>query len=430
MTRILAAGIVAGACAIAHGADPTSDNFGQRWEPAEISVVPGPRSATCLLDFTTDGVAPYSVQGWSLGFCIDKTIVRVDTAEVGADAAVCKAGGMPDFFAADLFPDGVGSGVVVDFLFEEQVMAPTSGFRALDVTFSNVSLARAVQTQAEACTRLDPFVIPAVIVRGTSMPFGQEVPLTIAAGRGDTFLEIELRVAPNEECEASVDLTTHVFSVDAVSFGIAHAGEAVVGSVDRGAATADAEFFGARIVPGGVTVGIVMSLGEPFAPLPPSDVPAEIARVRYPLGATLQLSDSLGTPPVDIVVDSGGTSLPRDAIQVDTSPVVIEPCDGLDTFVRGDANQDAAVNIADALCMARFLFGLVPDPGCADAMDANDDGVLDTTDPMFLLTFLFLGGAAVPSPVPADIRAIVHADCGVDPTDDSLGCPTYLPCQL
>jgi hypothetical protein len=54
-----------------------------------------------------------------------------------------------------------------------------------------------------------------------------------------------------------------------------------------------------------------------------------------------------------------------------------------------------------------------PVPECQKAADADDSGVLDITDAVYELGFLFLGGAAPPAPFP---------DAGVDPTDDSLPC--------
>ena len=50
---------------------------------------------------------------------------------------------------------------------------------------------------------------------------------------------------------------------------------------------------------------------------------------------------------------------------------------------------------------------------CADAADANDDGLIETADVIYGLTALFLGGPTFPPPFPLP---------GIDPTDDELGC--------
>lgn len=83
-------------------------------------------------------------------------------------------------------------------------------------------------------------------------------------------------------------------------------------------------------------------------------------------------------------------------------------------FVRGDANLDGWVNIADAIATLGFLFeGSGEAKDCADALDSDDSGEINIADPIFTLGFLFLGERAVPPPFP---------DCGADVTDDELCC--------
>ncbi len=87
--------------------------------------------------------------------------------------------------------------------------------------------------------------------------------------------------------------------------------------------------------------------------------------------------------------------------------------DGQWTFIRGDANGDGIVNIADPITSLDFLFasGLV---NCDDALDVNDDGAVDIADPISTLTYLFIVGGASP--------AFPFPDCGLDPTRDGLDC--------
>jgi hypothetical protein len=84
-------------------------------------------------------------------------------------------------------------------------------------------------------------------------------------------------------------------------------------------------------------------------------------------------------------------------------------------FIRGDVDGSGTVNITDAFELAVYLFQSGTPPGCNDAADTNDDGVLDVSDPVFLLFSLFVpGSAAPPQPFPAP---------GNDPTfRDNLGC--------
>jgi hypothetical protein len=82
-------------------------------------------------------------------------------------------------------------------------------------------------------------------------------------------------------------------------------------------------------------------------------------------------------------------------------------------FIRGDATFDSVVNISDAIFILSFLFNGGASPRCPDAADADDhDGIL-ITDAIFVLNFLFSGGRSPPPPFPA---------AGIDPTPDALGC--------
>jgi ELWxxDGT repeat protein len=82
-------------------------------------------------------------------------------------------------------------------------------------------------------------------------------------------------------------------------------------------------------------------------------------------------------------------------------------------FRRGEASGDGVVNLTDAIAVLGYLFAGGPPPACDDAADADDDGRLDITDPIALLLHLFSGGAPPPPP---------QADCGPDPSADGLGC--------
>jgi hypothetical protein len=90
--------------------------------------------------------------------------------------------------------------------------------------------------------------------------------------------------------------------------------------------------------------------------------------------------------------------------------VTVSPVAG--SFVRGDANLDSLINIADPLTTLAYLFtqGTV---ACADAADVNDNGALDIGDAVYALAYLFSSG---PPPEPP------HPVAGNDPTSDALGC--------
>jgi hypothetical protein len=71
------------------------------------------------------------------------------------------------------------------------------------------------------------------------------------------------------------------------------------------------------------------------------------------------------------------------------------------SFIRGDANVDAAVDVSDAVRIFSYLFlGTPPTLQCEDAADANESGEIDISDGIYLLGFLFTGGPPPPTPFP------------------------------
>ena len=81
---------------------------------------------------------------------------------------------------------------------------------------------------------------------------------------------------------------------------------------------------------------------------------------------------------------------------------------------RGLCNPDGLFDIADVIFLLSFLFSSGDEPLCHDACDSNDDGSLDIGDGISMLDGLFNGGAPPAPPGPIN--------CGVDPTEDALGC--------
>jgi hypothetical protein len=86
-------------------------------------------------------------------------------------------------------------------------------------------------------------------------------------------------------------------------------------------------------------------------------------------------------------------------------------------FLRGDTNDDGAVDLSDAVYTLDWLFLGEPAPGCVAAANVNGDESIDISDPVSLLGFLFLGGTAPATPFP---------ECGPPslPPDFALGCET------
>ena len=86
-------------------------------------------------------------------------------------------------------------------------------------------------------------------------------------------------------------------------------------------------------------------------------------------------------------------------------------------FVRGDAGQDGAVDIGDAVGSLAVLFQ-GDTTSCPAALDTNDDGAHDIADPIAVLGFLFSSAPPPAEPFPS---------CGIDGTPD-LSCATFVAC--
>jgi hypothetical protein len=85
---------------------------------------------------------------------------------------------------------------------------------------------------------------------------------------------------------------------------------------------------------------------------------------------------------------------------------------GHDHFRRGDADTDGVVGPADGNFVMNYLNGFGPAPACPDAADANDDGQINLSDGVLLLSFGSVIGVALPPPG--------TEVCGPDPTPDGL----------
>jgi len=85
-------------------------------------------------------------------------------------------------------------------------------------------------------------------------------------------------------------------------------------------------------------------------------------------------------------------------------------------FHRGDSDQNGLLQLTDAVQILSYLFLGTPTkvPNCLDASDADDNGVIQLTDAVRILGFLFLGNPPPPSPGPPP------EPCGPDPTEDDL----------
>src|SRR5262245_10476548 len=90
------------------------------------------------------------------------------------------------------------------------------------------------------------------------------------------------------------------------------------------------------------------------------------------------------------------------------------PLGGGGVFLRGDANLDGKVEISDAIRILSYLYLGGVEAFCADALDADDTGDLTLSDPINVLSLLFLTEhSTLPPPYPV---------AGTDPSGDASFC--------
>ena len=139
---------------------------------------------------------------------------------------------------------------------------------------------------------------------------------------------------------------------------------------------------------------------EVVAPEPPigAQVNPGRTRVRY-LDEAFEV---IGTPPVE-------------SFRKAASGVALEG-----EFVRGDVDANGVVNVTDAIVLLGYLFRGEAAPGCPKAADADDDGRVNVRDAFSILTYLFAGAGPLPEP---------FGVCSRDQTPDPLSCQSSPTCQ-
>ncbi len=142
--------------------------------------------------------------------------------------------------------------------------------------------------------------------------------------------------------------------------------------------------------------------------------PDAIPGVRYPV----TYCDTLGDPAIDVLYVVGGFGVRPETMGGSVIfRIALEP-----GFIRGDANVDTIVDVSDPIYTLNWLFvGNVEDPTCVEATDSNGSEAVDIADPIYTLQFLFDKGPPPPAPYPF---------CGTRPAP--LGCalsfcPALLP---
>mgnify|MGYP001175101084 FL=1 len=380
--------------------------------------IPAGGSGSLSLSMDNSGT---EIQGWSLGACNDTVFLTVDAANSGADTETAKNGSAPDFNQISTFADGATQGVVLCFT-GCAVLTDVAAFEMLTIDYTGVAEG---STSVAYCNTLgSPAVETVVVVGGASLSPAQNsaavdvlgVPdpeYTYTSGSGSAnynpadgnasaTVAISIEETDNSGLGANFPNSTQGFSM-----GLSNSAEVTPTEVvaDLGF---DPDFAEVGLFANGWTIGVVYAFTGGVTLDFDGDL--EIIAASYETGgsmagdeagttATLSWSDDLGSPAVANVVVFEGGSYP--ASFVDGS-IALNPVVTTD-FIRGDANSDGIVNIADGVWIIYELFLNGPSSNCSVASDANGDELSDIADASFIIMYRFMGGAAPTAPFP---------DCG------------------
>ena len=386
-----------------------------------------------------------ATQGFQFAYRHDPTLLAVDSVAEGAALGGLDGGNGPEYFDGTIYADGFTVGCIFDFFgletisFEDPLTVTTVSYSTIPGAFLGVD--DAVDTALTVAGDLgNPAVDPVIVVGGGVAIFATGIPVNLSIQPNPPFTMI----CPDQTASFSPDSGAGSFSTtltlqenpdnptfptdtQGFSLGIAHdpalltATGGAFASVVAGMNGGDGpDFEDINLLSNGITYGVVYSFqGETFLEFSAvtdlvsasyDTVPAAFAGETEDVATILDITDTLGLPPVAlvVVVDSQAA-----AIFGQDGTITLTPGGG---FQRGDVNTDGSFDIGDPISALGFLFtgGTVT---CMLALDANDDSSGDIGDAIYMLGNLFTGG---PPPFPP------FGFCGADPTPGgTLDCADY-----
>ncbi len=172
--------------------------------------------------------------------------------------------------------------------------------------------------------------------------------------------------------------------------------------------------------------GILLDAAPPFdgQTAPPTLNPLRIGSFQFQVPATVPCFTCMPVLFCDGINGNGQVPLSNRVIIDSTSVIPLALPEGFvcvpehANFIRGDANNDGLVDVADIVFDLVYLFIDGDTPDCKDAADFDDDGLINITDPVFMTLYIFLDGIAPLSPFP---------DCGLEPVPDNDGFNCFIP---
>ncbi len=391
----------------------------------------GPEGGQATVEILHSSFAIFDeLQGWSFGLCNDPLVVA-DEVFPGSATAALNGGAGPDFTQANLFDDGWNVGVVISFLGTD-TLSPGFDIPLHSVNYTILGVEGQTTDVCFCDTLGEPPVSTVVVIEGSSFVPAFQLCGTITFTEPEILPGFQYQITDVEGACGSFTTAVQILDeaggslTQGFSMGIAH--DSAILSIDGIAAApplaainggTGPSFFGDTLFADGWVVGVVYNfLGGVFLTF---DTPTDVVTASYTIDAgaadgtvtTLDCSNALGSPPVANVVVVDGASLPASCL----AGTVSIDCPDVSFFLRGDCNTDTLVDIADGIWILNELFLAGTSSTCADACDANFDGMIDSADATYIFQYRFQDGPPPPAPFP---------DCGTDGvsmTCDLSSCP-------
>ncbi len=143
------------------------------------------------------------------------------------------------------------------------------------------------------------------------------------------------------------------------------------------------------ITPPGDTVWVACLQGFGYYPIivDPDDDHHTVAYPQHPYWCSVQNDSIVGTAPDSLLVEPL-TVVATDYCNSDTLSFEVR------AYLCGDANADGMIDLSDPIFILNYLYkqGLAPHP--LEMGDANSDDVVDVADAIYLINYLFKAGPA------------------------------------
>jgi hypothetical protein len=184
----------------------------------------------------------------------------------------------------------------------------------------------------------------------------------------------------------------------------------------------------------GVSVGAVIETDAPgtavLAVAPGATKHIDTIKVRskqtIPAGGQsrttqLKFTDKLGGDrPLEVLIVVAGQGVAPDFTGTKNLNLLPSGQAPRPKFIRGDANNDARLDIADGIWIINNLFYAGPDTACKPAADSNNDGLRNIADAVYLFNYQLQPGATPstifpppPAPFPncGSVDGVTTAEC-------------------